>query len=83
MTVEDVLPEGQSESVHNPPTNTARRPFRGPTYPHRPARHELTRAARTAKTLEEQLEIAALPVHRRVARWLRAELFDALNRFDD
>jgi hypothetical protein len=41
---------------------------------HTPAAHELRNAIKTAKTLEERLEVADQPVLRRVALWLREQL---------
>lgn len=49
---------------------------------HVPVPHELRRAWQTAKTLAEQLEVADQLVLRRIALYLREELFAELLRVE-
>lgn len=42
---------------------------------HAPVPHELRNAWETAKQLEERLEVANQPVLRRVALWVREQVF--------
>lgn len=49
-----------------------------PTAAHTPAPHELRNAWHTAKKLEEQLEVADQPVLRRIALYVREQVFREL-----